>query len=193
MDPVTQEVVRYRLTAVADEMETSLLRAGLVPRLRGEAFCPVYVRVDYAAESPPPAAQIKQAIFRTTAAAGHWTRPGTAVAGESLWEFLHHREDLLRDAGGRTVLPLLIFGAYGGVLADRYDKRRLLMATQGLMAIPALTLWAIVVAGSVEAWMVYALVLARGCVTALDNPDEGSVSDVIGAAQDLRSRVRGYV
>src|SRR6476620_4237785 len=36
-------------------------------------------------------------------------------------------------------LPMLLFGALGGVLADRMDKRRLLMVTQTLMAIPALT------------------------------------------------------
>ena len=78
--------------------KTSLLRAGLVPRLRAEGYCPVYVRVDYAPDSPAPSEQIKQAIFRATAAAGHWTRPGSAVEGESLWEFLHHRGDLLRDA-----------------------------------------------------------------------------------------------
>ena len=57
--------------------KTSLLRAGLVPRLRGEAFCPVYVRIDYSADSPTPSEQIKQAIFKATADAGHWTRPGT--------------------------------------------------------------------------------------------------------------------
>jgi hypothetical protein len=92
--------------------KTSLLRAGLVPRLRGEGFCPVYVRIDYAPESPPPAAQIKQAIFRATADAGHWSRPGAAIEGESLWEFLHHRGDLLRDAEGRPLLPLLIFDQF---------------------------------------------------------------------------------
>jgi tetratricopeptide (TPR) repeat protein len=92
--------------------KTSLLRAGLVPRLRPEAYCPVYVRVDYSADSPSPSEQIKRAIFRATAAAGHWTRPGSAVEGESLWEFLHHRGDLLRDADGRTLLPLLIFDQF---------------------------------------------------------------------------------
>ena len=40
--------------------KTSLLRAGLVPRLRSEGYCPIYVRVDYAPESPPPSEQIKQ-------------------------------------------------------------------------------------------------------------------------------------
>jgi tetratricopeptide (TPR) repeat protein len=92
--------------------KTSLLRAGLVPRLRDEGFCPVYVRIDYAPESPPPAEQIKQAIFRATADAGHWSRPGAAIEGESLWEFLHHRGDLLRDADGRPLLPLLIFDQF---------------------------------------------------------------------------------
>lgn len=92
--------------------KTSLLRAGLVPRLRGADFCPVYVRIDYAPESPAPSEQIKQAIFRATAEAGHWTRPGSAIEGESLWEFLHHREDLLRDADGRTLMPLLIFDQF---------------------------------------------------------------------------------
>ena len=50
--------------------KTSILRAGLVPRLRAEGYCPVYVRIDYAPESPSPSEQIKQAIFRATAAAG---------------------------------------------------------------------------------------------------------------------------
>ena len=107
--------------------KTSLLRAGLVPRLRGDAYCPVYVRVDYAPESPPPSEQIKQAIFKATAAAGHWTRPGSALEGESLWEFLHHRGDLLRDASGRTVLPLLIFDQFEEIftLAQADDAGRL--------------------------------------------------------------------
>jgi MFS family permease len=82
---------------------------------------------------------------------------------------------------GLQFLPMLLFGAYGGVLADRFDKRRLLMATQGLMALPALALWAITAAGSVEAWMVYGLVLARGCVTAIDNPARQSfVHEIVG-------------
>lgn len=92
--------------------KTSLLRAGLVPRLRKEGYCPVYVRIDYAAGSPAPSEQIKQAIFRATEAAGHWTRPGSSIEGETLWEFLHHRGDLLRDADGQPLIPLLIFDQF---------------------------------------------------------------------------------
>ena len=59
-------------------------------------------------------------------------------------------------------LPMLLFGAIGGVLADRVNKRRLLMLTQTLMAVPALTLWALTLHGAISVWMVYALVLTRG-------------------------------
>ena len=45
--------------------KTSILRAGLVPRLREQGYCPIYVRVDYGRDSPEPAEQIKQAIQRT--------------------------------------------------------------------------------------------------------------------------------
>lgn len=70
--------------------------------------------------------------------------------------------------------PMLVFGAYGGVLADRFDKRRLLMCTQVAMAVPAVVLWALVAGGSIEPWMVMALVFARGAVNAIDNPTRQS-------------------
>jgi MFS family permease len=79
-------------------------------------------------------------------------------------------------------LPILFFGAWGGLLADRVSKRRLLMVTQALMAIPALTLWALTASGSVALWMVYALVLARGAVNAVDNPArQAFVMELVGA------------
>ncbi len=108
--------------------KTSILRAGIVPRLRPEGYCPVYVRIDYAPDSPSPAEQIKQAIFKATAAVGTWTQAGTTVEGESLWEFLHHRDDVLRDANGRTLTPLLIFDQFEEIFtlaqADDVGKKR---------------------------------------------------------------------
>jgi MFS family permease len=78
-------------------------------------------------------------------------------------------------------LPILLFGALGGLLADRHDKRRLLMLTQTLMAIPALALFALTVTGSTQLWMVYALVLVRGSVLAVDNPlRQAFVMEVVG-------------
>lgn len=92
--------------------KTSILRAGLAPRLRAQGYCPVYVRIDYAKESPEPAEQIKQAISRTARHSGEWSQAGVAVAGETLWEFLHHRDDVLRDEAGATLIPLLIFDQF---------------------------------------------------------------------------------
>jgi MFS family permease len=78
--------------------------------------------------------------------------------------------------------PILLFGAYGGLLADRFDKRRLLIGTQLAMVVPSVALWALVASGSVEPWMVMALVFARGTVNALDNPTRQSfVIEMVGA------------
>ena len=83
---------------------------------------------------------------------------------------------------GLQFLPMLLFGIWGGALADRLSKRRLLMTTQALMALPAVALWALTASGSVEPWMVYALVLARGAVNAVDNPARHSfVIEMVGA------------
>ena len=71
-------------------------------------------------------------------------------------------------------LPFLLFGAFGGLLADRVPKRNLLMVTQMLMAVPALVLWGITVSGAVSPWMVWALVFVRGSVNAIDNPTRQS-------------------
>jgi len=71
-------------------------------------------------------------------------------------------------------LPFLLFGAFGGLLADRIPKRDLLIVTQTLMAAPALVLWGITVSGAVAPWMVWALVFVRGSVNAIDNPTRQS-------------------
>jgi MFS family permease len=79
-------------------------------------------------------------------------------------------------------LPILLFGAWGGLLADRFAKRRLLIVTQALMALPALALLAIVATGVVAPWMVMALVFIRGTVNAVDNPTRQSFAiEMVGA------------
>ena len=81
-------------------------------------------------------------------------------------------------------LPILLFGALGGLLADRRSKRPLLIATQGLMAVPALVLLGLSVAGTIAPWVVYLLVFVRGTVNAVDNPVRQSfVFEVVGPAR----------
>ena len=78
-------------------------------------------------------------------------------------------------------LPMLLLGAWGGVLADRIQRRRLLIATQALMAIPAIGLFAVTATGVVEPWMVLLAVFAMGSVNAIDNPARQSfVFEMVG-------------
>jgi MFS family permease len=78
--------------------------------------------------------------------------------------------------------PILLFGAFGGMLADRVPKRRLLQLTQTAMAVPALSLFALYVTGAVEPWMVFALVFLRGTINSIDNPTRQSfVIEMVGA------------
>lgn len=78
-------------------------------------------------------------------------------------------------------LPILLIGAWGGLVADSTPKRRLLMLTQSLMAIPPLVLFGLVTADAAAAWMVMALVLARGVVLAIDMPARQSfVIEIVG-------------
>jgi MFS family permease len=71
-------------------------------------------------------------------------------------------------------LPILLLGAWGGVLADRYDKRRILIWTQSAFAATAFVMFTIVAAGVVQLWMVYVLSVIAGAFMALDNPTRQS-------------------
>lgn len=80
-------------------------------------------------------------------------------------------------------LPLLLFGLYGGVLADRLDKRKLLLATQSAMGVTGLALAALTLSGTVHVWHVYGCALVLGLITVVDNPTRQTfVSDLVGPA-----------
>ena len=66
--------------------------------------------------------------------------------------------------------PVLLVGAWGGLVADRVDKRRLLIGTQAAAGVLALLLGAVTVLGVVQLWMIFVLALGLGTVNALDNP-----------------------
>jgi MFS family permease len=77
--------------------------------------------------------------------------------------------------------PTLLLGMYGGVLADRYDKRRLLMVTQALMGLLALVLAVLVATGGVALWHVFVLAGGLGSVSAVDAPvRQAFVSEMVG-------------
>ncbi len=80
-------------------------------------------------------------------------------------------------------LGIMVFGIFGGALADRFDKRRLLILTQALMAAPALALFLLALGGGIQIWIVYVLIAVRGLVLAVDNPARQSfVIEIVGSS-----------
>ena len=78
-------------------------------------------------------------------------------------------------------LPVLLFGLFGGVIADRYPKRRILIVTQSTAALLALTLGVLALTGTVQAWHVYLVASLLGLVTVVDNPTrQVFVSELVG-------------
>lgn len=86
-------------------------------------------------------------------------------------------------------LPLLLFGLFGGVLADRYPKRRLLVITQSAMGLFAAGLAALTLAGVVTEYHVYAFAFLLGMITVVDNPTrQAFVTEMVGPSE-LRNAV----
>lgn len=78
-------------------------------------------------------------------------------------------------------LPTLLLAPMGGVIADRFDKRTLIMGTQSIAGLLALALGVVTLTGVVELWMVYVLAAGFGSVTALDNPSRQTfVMEMVG-------------
>ena len=86
-------------------------------------------------------------------------------------------------------LPTLLFGMIGGLLADRYPKRKILLLTQVGMATVAGTLACLTLAGWVAAWHVYVLAFALGIVTAVDNPTRQSFANEMVGPDQLRNAI----
>lgn len=81
-------------------------------------------------------------------------------------------------------LPMLLFGLYGGVLADRLPKRPLLLATQCAMGLTGLALAVLTLTGHVQVWHVYLTAFLLGLVTVVDNPARQSfVAEMVGPEQ----------
>ena len=78
-------------------------------------------------------------------------------------------------------LPMLIFGAYGGVIADRFNKRKVLYVTQSISVVLSVILAVLVLTGTVRLWMIELLALALGFINAVDSPTRQTfISEMVG-------------
>ena len=80
-------------------------------------------------------------------------------------------------------LPVLLLAPYGGLIADRADKRRLLLVTQSTLALLALSLGLLDLTHLIRLWMVLAVAACLGLTNAVDNPARQSfVPELVGPA-----------
>jgi WD40 repeat protein len=89
--------------------KTSLLRAGLFPRLRDEHFFPVYIRLEYVS-GRGPLAQIKEEIVKQAAAWNVEATPPDDI--ETLWEYLHRRDVDFWDERSYPCTPVLVLDQF---------------------------------------------------------------------------------
>lgn len=89
-------------------------------------------------------------------------------------------------------LPILFLGPYGGVIADRVSKRRILYITQSLFGLQALILGALVMTSVVRVWMVYVLAFSYGIITVFDNPTRQTFYVELVGTDNLRNAVTLY-
>jgi MFS family permease len=86
-------------------------------------------------------------------------------------------------------LPTLLFGLIGGAIADRYPKRRVLLATQVGMSAMAAALAVLTLSHQVQVWHVFLIAFGLGTVTAVENPTRQSfVNEMVGPEQ-LRNAI----
>jgi MFS family permease len=86
-------------------------------------------------------------------------------------------------------LPVLLLAPYGGVIADRIDKRRLMIALQCAMGLQALTLGLLTVTGTVQLWEIGVLAAVLGLNNAFENPSRQSFMLELVGPEYLRNAV----
>lgn len=129
-------------------------------------------------------------IGQIISTSGTWMQ--TVAQGWLVLRLTHSGTDLGLITAARF-LPMMLFSPWGGLIADRLDKRRILYVTQVLSGLLALLLAALVATHQIELWMVAVIALALGCVNVFDNPTRQSfiaemvADDQLGNAITLNS------
>lgn len=104
--------------------KSSLLQAGLFPRVRRENLLPIYIRLDFSAAQPDLVAGIRNAISQQAAAADIEAPPFRA--DETLWEYFHRTDHDFWTRRNRPVLPLLVFDQFEEMFTlGRLDEARI--------------------------------------------------------------------
>lgn len=96
-------------------------------------------------------------------------------------DLTHGSAAALGTATALQFLPMLLFGMFGGVLADRYPKRPLLITAQTLMAMLALAIGVLTVTGAAQEWHVYVMAFMLGMISCVEVPTrQAFVVEMVG-------------
>ncbi|MEO5686686.1 MAG: MFS transporter [Burkholderiaceae bacterium] len=137
---------------------------------------------------------LRNPSYRTWAAGSLVSNIGTWVQRTAqdwlvLTQLTHHNATSLGVVMALQFGPHIVLLPFTGSAADRFDRRRILIATQSAMFVLALTLGLLTLTGVVTLWHVYAFALLLGCVTAFDAPaSQTFVSQLVGD-RDLSNAV----
>src|SRR5262249_16920237 len=91
----------------------------------------------------------------------------------------------LGSVGLVRVLPIILFSVWGGVVADRHDRKRLQFCTQPIMAAIALLLGVTTYFGRDSVWLVYTLTALTAAANAFDGPARQALVPRLVSAEDL--------
>ncbi|MHB8244102.1 MAG: MFS transporter [Acidimicrobiales bacterium] len=117
---------------------------------------------------------------QSTSLVGTWMQ---SVAQSWLVYTLTHSSMALGFVIALQTLPVLLLGPYGGVIADRVDKRRLMIALQAMMGLQALVLGVLTVTHLVRFWELCVLAVVLGLNNTFENPARQSfLLEMVGGA-----------
>jgi MFS family permease len=102
---------------------------------------------------------------------------------------LTHSALLLGVVSLLQYLPVMMFSLYGGVLADRVPKRRLLLVTQSISLVQSAIMWLLVITGVVQVWHVLLLVALLGTTNVLDSPTRNAFINEMVGREDLPNAI----
>ncbi|MEP6773949.1 MAG: MFS transporter [Chloroflexota bacterium] len=171
----TQEIVEKRESVDVDVAPP--VEGGAQPALSGEG-----------AKSDSPWAALKHRDFRLLWAGGFVSQLGSQMrivaVDVQLWD-LTHNYALVGLLGLFQLLPLLGFSLFGGVVADAFDRRHMLMITQTSFAVSSALLALATGGGWISAPLVYAIAALGAATTSFDNPARSALIPNLVPRKDL--------
>ncbi len=124
-----------------------------------------------------------------------WSGQMISIAGSQmqLWALFWHIRLLTNSPiaisliGVVRFVPILIFALVGGLVADRFDRRKVLFITQTVEMLTALGLWLLTAAGLVQLWHIYTLTAIQAVAVSFDTPAGQALTPNLVPRADLPS------